>query len=54
MVHFRALFVELLGEDDASRTERAERTDRADDPRAERVADDTRTTQRNENVREMS
>jgi len=53
-VHFRALFVELLGGDDeASRTERPERTDRADDPRAERVADDPRT-QRNENVREMS
>ena len=53
MVHFRALFVELLGEDE-SRTERPERTDRADDPRAERVADDTRTAQRTENVREMS
>jgi len=54
MVHFRELFVELLGEDDEPRTERPERTDRADDPRAERVGDDARTTQRNENVREMS
>src|SRR6185503_12229090 len=52
--HYRALFVELLGEDDEPRTERPERTDRADDPRAERVGDDARTTQRNENVREMS
>jgi hypothetical protein len=43
MVHFRALFVELLGVDESPRTERTERTDRADEPR----------TQKNENVREM-
>src|SRR4029078_13736704 len=33
MVHFRELFVELLGEDDQSRTERPARTHRADAPR---------------------
>jgi hypothetical protein len=52
MVHFRALFVDLLGEDDtpandgaeAPRTDRATRTERTDDPRTERT----------ENVREMS
>src|SRR3954469_7858302 len=45
MVHFRALFVDLLGEDDtpandgaaAPRTDRATRTERTDDPRTERT-----------------
>ena len=47
MVHFRALFVELLGDDDT-----AAPADHRDDPRTDRATDPR--TQRTENVREMS